>query len=143
MPSATDLLLDTHVWVWLMAGDSLRIGPRTRRTIAAAADTGRTRVSPISAWEVGMLGAKGRLQFAVPHREWVARASSAPGISVIALTPDIAVESSFLPGRFHGDPADRLLVATARMAHAVLVTADQAILDFAREGHVHAADCSL
>lgn len=141
MPSAPELLLDTHVWVWILEGLTDRIGARTRRLVARAARDGRLRVSPISAWEVGMLVRKDRLAFGEPCERWVQRASSAPGLSVAELTPAIAVESSFLPGAFHGDPADRMLIATARAASATLLTADERILAYGRQGHVHAEDC--
>jgi len=142
MPRETDYLLDTHVWVWVVEGDTRQIGPRTRRTLSAAARAGRVRVSPISAWEIGMLVRKERLQFTLPCSQWIERAVTAPGVSVAELTPRAAVESSCLPGAFHGDPADRMLVATARLGESVLVTADAAILEYARSGHVHAADCT-
>jgi PIN domain nuclease of toxin-antitoxin system len=72
------------------------------------------RVSVISAWEVSMLEARGRLRFDIPCEEWVAQAFSLPGLSLMPLTPSICVRSSRLPGVFPGDPADRLIVATAR-----------------------------
>ncbi|MFO1195463.1 MAG: type II toxin-antitoxin system VapC family toxin [Burkholderiaceae bacterium] len=141
MPSASEFLLDTHAWVWLLDGESRRIGPRARRLLNVAARSGGLRVSPVSAWEIGMLVRKRRLQFGVACGEWIARACRAPGISVTPLTPDAAAESSFLPGEFHGDPADRMLVACARGCDAVLVTADDEILEYAKLGHVRAIDC--
>ena len=141
MPSASELILDTHAWVWAAVGESRRIGPRTRRLLNASARAGRLRVSPISAWEVSMLVSTRRLQLGLSCAEWVERASTVPGISVVPLTLESAVESSFLPGTFHGDPADRMLVASARLTGAVLVTADEGILEYARLGHVRATDC--
>lgn len=142
MPSATEYLLDTHVWVWLVQGDERRIGVRTRRQLRAAARSGNLRVSPISAWEVGMLVVKGRLRLSIPCAQWVDNATTVPGVAVSALTPAIAVESSALPGAFVGDPADRMLIATARAIGACMITADRAILDYGRAGHLRCEDCT-
>ena len=97
------------------------------------------RVSVISAWEVGMLQTRGRLHFDIPCEEWVEQAFSLPGLSLMPLTPSICVRSSRLPGVFHGDPADRLIVATARELGAVLLTRDDPILQYAALGHVRAS----
>ena len=131
------VLLDTHVWVWLLLGDG-RMGKDSRRMLEKAVPDGRLRVSVISVWEVAMLEAKGRLTLAADCESWVREALAAPGVRLAELTPHIAVSSTRLPGVFHGDPADRMLVATARECEAVLLTADQAILQYGREGHVHA-----
>ena len=85
-----------------------------------------------------MLAAKGRVQLGLPAAQWVRRALAAPGLVLAEMTPDIAVESSFLPGEFHSDPADRLIVATARAIGAALYTKDRAILAYGRRGHVKA-----
>jgi len=130
------LLLDTHVWVWLMEGASA-LRPEVREKIQRAAQFGQLRVSIISIWEVAMLEAKGRLTFAVDCHRWIADALAAPGISLIQLTPEMAVDSTRLPGPFHGDPADRMLVATARSGGAVLVTADKSIHAYARQGFLN------
>ncbi len=131
------LLLDTHVWVWLMLGDE-RLGRRSRRMLEQAVPDGQLRVSVISAWEVAMLETKGRLALGEDCESWVRAALGAPGIRLAELTPRIAVASAKLPGTFHGDPADRILVATARESGATLLTADTAILQYAREGHMQA-----
>jgi PIN domain nuclease of toxin-antitoxin system len=94
------------------------------------------RVSAISAWEVGMLEARGRLRFDVPCEEWVEKAFGLPGLSLMPLTPSICVRSSRLPGNLHGDPADRLIVATARELGALLLTRDEPILQYAAKGHL-------
>ena len=129
------ILLDTHVWVWLMLGDN-RLGARSRRMLEKAAPNRRLRVSVISVWEVAMLEAKGRLTLATDCESWVREALSAPGILMAELTPGVAIASTRLPGAFQGDPADRILVATARESGAVLLTADEAILKYGRAGHV-------
>lgn len=136
------LLLDTHVWVWLMLGDN-RLGAACRRTLEKAIPDGRLRVSVISAWEVAMLEAKGRLSLAMDCETWVREALAAPGIHLAELTPHIAVSSTRLPALFKGDPADHMLIASARESEATLVTADQAILQYGSQGHVHVARADL
>ncbi len=87
-----------------------------------------------------MLTQKGRLALGRETGAWLKEALSLPGISLAPITPDIAVDSVGLPGDFHADPADRLIIATARQANATLLTADRAILDYAAAGHLHAVD---
>ena len=129
------LVLDTHIWVWLMEGKS-DLKPRLRRRIESCAHEGELLVSAISIWEVGMLEAKGRITFDQACMDWVRDALSAPGIRQAALEPAIAVASTRLPGHFHGDPADRIIVATARAYACPLVTADHAIAEYAQSGFV-------
>ena len=90
----------------------------------------------MSIWEVGMLEAKGRIHLAMSCLEWVREALVTPGLSLLDVTPEIAVESSRLPGEFHGDPVDRILVASARISGSTLLTKDRKILDYGAEGHV-------
>ncbi|MEQ8221031.1 MAG: type II toxin-antitoxin system VapC family toxin [Candidatus Eremiobacterota bacterium] len=104
--------------------------------INQAAKEARLRVSAISVWETGMLETKGRIRFSVECLDWVNRALSAPGISLVPLTPEIAIASTRLPCEFHGDPADRIIVATARKLSACLVTKDSKILEYGRERYL-------
>lgn len=136
------VVLDTHVWVWLMFGED-RLGRNARRTIEAAVPDGCLRVSVISAWEVAMLEQKGRLNLGDDCETWVRNALAAPGTRLAEVTPHIAVCSTRLPGAFHGDPADRMLVATARECDAVFLTADREVLRYAAEGHVRAVSAEL
>ena len=129
------LLLDTHVWLWLMEGHS-RLAPAVRETIQENVPDRRLHVAAISVWELAMLEAKGRIAFDVECGVWVRRALAAPGFVMIPLLPEISIASTRLPGEFHGDPADRLIVATARQCGCTLVTADQAILDYAASGNL-------
>lgn len=129
------LLLDTHVWLWLMSGEGA-MRPSAVRAIEAAASHGLVRVSVISIWEVAMLEARGRIRLAKECLAWVDDALRAPGIALAPLTPEIAVEGSRLPGKFHGDPADRILVATARREGAILVTRDERILAYGKAKHL-------
>ncbi len=131
------VLLDTHVWVWLMEGRA-GVNSKAVRLMERAGEESFLRVSAISPWEVGMLEARGRLRFDIPCEEWVEHAFGLPGLSLMPLTPSICVRSSRLPGDFHGDPADRIIVATARELGAVLLTRDEPILQYAAQGHVQA-----
>jgi len=132
------LLLDTHVWLWLMAGDATLKSSTALAQIEQAAIEARLLVAAISVWEVGMLEAKGRIVLPMDVMDWVECALTAPGVSLQPLTPAIAVHSSRLPGDFHGDPADRILVASARQGNAMLVTRDERILAYSAAGFVKA-----
>ena len=141
MPAETaPLLLDTHVWVWFVAGDAAKLAPRVVSRIERAVRDGRCLVSVISVWEIAMLEAKGRLRLGGAVDAWVAASRRPPGVTMADLTPEIAIESTRLPGEVHGDPADRMLVATARIAGAVLVTCDERILSYGETGHVRVVD---
>ena len=136
----TGVVLDTHVLVWLLDG-SRRLGTSSRELIATSAERTAVSFSAISAWEIAMLVAKGRLELDRDVLDWLGSATRLPGVRVAPLSIEIAVGSTRLPGEMHGDPADRLIVATARHLDAALVTADRALLDYAVSGHldVHAA----
>ena len=131
------VLPDTHVWVWVMEGRS-GVRPEAVQLVERAGEESFLRVSVISAWEVGMLEARGRLRFDILCEEWVEHAFGLPALSLMPLTPAICIRSSRLPGGFHGDPADRLIVATAREVGAVLLTRDEHILRYAALGHLRA-----
>ncbi|GJQ57543.1 MAG: hypothetical protein SCALA701_03440 [Candidatus Scalindua sp.] len=94
------------------------------------------RVSAISVWEVGMLESKGRIKFPIDCLDWVHNALNAPGISMVPITPEIAIESSRLPGKFHGDPADRIIVATVRKLGATLLSHDRNILLYGKKKYL-------
>jgi PIN domain nuclease of toxin-antitoxin system len=139
MPNADGwlpLLLDTHCWVWVEFGLAERFSRAGLAALREAARRQSLLVSVISVWEVGMLEAKGRLRLEVPCREWVRRAMESPGVSLAALSVEIALEASRLPGQLHGDPADRILVATARRMGARILTKDRRLISYARQGHV-------
>ena len=131
----TPLLLDTHALVWLAVGDA-RLSAAARKRIESAAQHQQLWVSAITPWEIGMLVAKGRLVLDRDVMDWVAAALALPGIRLAPLDPAVAVASTRLPGELHGDPADRLIVATARRLGATLVTADAALLSYGRRRHV-------
>jgi PIN domain nuclease of toxin-antitoxin system len=119
-------LLDTHVWVWWLTPES----PLTRAERAAldrAAERRELFLSPISLWEAQVLHSKGRLQLPLPFPDWLGMAADPQVIQLVPMDPPVILALDALPGSFHGDPADRLIVATAR-AHALpLATHDAAI----------------
>jgi PIN domain nuclease of toxin-antitoxin system len=93
-------------------------------------------VAAISVWEVAMLEARGRISLSQSVDEWVAAALTAPGVRLVELSPEIALESTRLPGEPPTDPADRMIVATTRVLGATLVTCDEEILDYGSTGYV-------
>jgi PIN domain nuclease of toxin-antitoxin system len=129
------LILDTHIWLWVVNGNAERLSPETIVAIENASCADQLGVSVISVWEVGMLESKGRIVVPEGGQTWVKAALTAPGLRLLPLTPEIALASSQLPGQIHGDPADRILVATARILKGTLVTCDQPLLDYGRQSH--------
>jgi len=129
------LLLDTHVLVWLVEG--LETLPEASREIVdEAARTHGVAVSAISFWEVAMLGARRRISLSKPIGEWREQALAAPGLDEVAITGAVGIEAVQLPGQFHDDPADRLIVATARLNGMRLATRDARLLRYGAAGHV-------
>jgi PIN domain nuclease of toxin-antitoxin system len=136
------LLLDTHVLVRLIDGNQ-KLGVRAREAIRLAYSEDRAVVSAITPWEIALLISKGRLTLEREVLTWIHAALAVPGVRLIPLEPEIAVSSTRLPWEMHPDPADRILVATARHLGATLVTADQALLDFSGKGHFRALDARI
>lgn len=122
------ILLDTHVWVWWTHGDE-RLTPAHREQAETHEESG-LGVSVISCWEVAKLVEYGRLDLPCALDEWFDQALAYPGIRLLDLSPRIAAESTRLPGAFHRDPADQIIVATARVHGCALLTADRKILDY-------------
>lgn len=122
------ILLDTHVWVWWV-NESAQISPETITTINNHSEDG-VGVSIISCWEVAKLVEKNRLKLAYPVEQWINSALNYPGVVLLDLTPRIVVASTKLPGDFHKDPADQMIVATARTYSISLLTADRKIIDY-------------
>lgn len=122
------IILDTHVWVWWVSDDE-RITTACRTAIERHQGDG-LGISAISCWEVAKLVELGRLQLRDPTTEWLEQALAYPGCRFLDLTPRVAVESTVLPGAFHRDPANQLIVATARVWECPLLTADRKILEY-------------
>ncbi|TFH04483.1 MAG: type II toxin-antitoxin system VapC family toxin [Spirochaetales bacterium] len=134
-PNHDRIILDTHIWLWLMEGDP-RIGAAAAELAESATSYGGLHVSALSIWEVAMLERANRVAFSVPLEAWLEEALSTPGFSVLALDSRVAAESVRLPGDFAGDPVDRLIVATARVNDAVVVTSDPVMLAYGQAGHL-------
>lgn len=128
------LLLDTHVLVWAVSSPAL-LGKRTRQRLLDPKQP--LFVSAISTLEIARLAALGQIELAAPVASWCERARHALGAEPIVVDDAVAVEAYALPGAFHPDPADRMLVATARLHGLHLVTADKRILAY---GAVHSHD---
>lgn len=116
-------MLDTHAWLW-WAADPSKIPPRTRRRIGAARDL---VVSAISCWEIAMLVERGRLRLRVDTRSAISQLLTVPRLRCVHVTDAIATEAGLLGADFHGDPADRIVVATARELGGSLATGDARI----------------
>jgi PIN domain nuclease of toxin-antitoxin system len=121
----SQVLLDTHVWIWWSIGADQLLSPKAREVLAAS----KKWVSAISCWELAKLVEKKRLGLAIHPLAWIKRSLQAGNIRVADLTPEIAVESTMLSG-FHADPADQIIVATARILGLPLITSDTRILNF-------------
>lgn len=119
------ILLDTHVWIWLSIGDVHSLSPQAQRSLNDASRW----ISAISGWELAKLVELGRLGFTISTLSWMRRSLHENHIRIAALTPEIAVESANLKG-FHRDPADQIIVATSRVLGMPVVTADQRIIQF-------------
>lgn len=122
------IILDTHLWIWL-ADENERLSQYHRNIIEEERLDG-LGVSAISCWEVAKLVEYERLKMACSIEEWMDKALALPGIQYIELTPRIAIASTRLPGEFHRDPADQIIVATAREYDCDLLTIDKKILQY-------------
>ncbi len=123
------IVLDTHIWVWWVH-DPERLTFLQREMIESRKAEG-VGVSAMSCWEVAKLVEYGRLTLPAPVSDWFMQALSGSGIKVLPLSPEIAVASTQLPDNFHRDPADQIIVATARWHDYALITSDRKILHYA------------
>jgi PIN domain nuclease of toxin-antitoxin system len=134
------LLLDTCAALWLAADAPM--AEEAVQAITGAAQAGiAVQISPVTAWEIGLMARKGRFRSSLSPQRWFQRLAGLPGLMVCGLDADILMASSFLPGELHGDPADRMMAATARELGFTLVTRDRALLAYAAEGHLSALGC--
>ena len=117
------IVLDTHAWLWHVAATE-RLSARARAAVEEADQLG---VCAISCWEVAMLERRGRIALDRDVRDWIGRALSVDRVLPLALSPEIAVDAALMPDEFPGDPADRIVYATARAHGARLVTKDAAL----------------
>lgn len=136
------LLIDTCALIWIAAlTEDAHLGP-TEEAMDEARDKGLPIcLSPMSAWEIGMLAAKGRLPMPMPPRVWLDRLMAGTGMVWADMPVEVLLASTTLPDNPHGDPADRIIVATAREYGLRVITRDRKILEYAAKGHVMALGC--
>lgn len=133
------LLLDTHVWIWVAAGDSI-LAPKVRKSIERAKACEYLFISPISIWEISMLVERKKIQLEMDLTDWLKQWVELPGIMTATFSFQVALLSNRLPGNIHGDPADRILVASAYEENAVLVTADEKLLKYGQDHFISVYD---
>ena len=128
MERAEVILIDTHIWVWWIL-DAARLRENQRQALVNRGND-RIGVSVISCWEIAKLAQLGQLQLPGSVSAWLAAALRYPGIDLLELTPEIAMESARLPDGFRSDPADEIIVTTARVHQCELVTSDAKIRSY-------------
>jgi PIN domain nuclease of toxin-antitoxin system len=134
------LLLDTCAAIWIAADEP--IGKEAEDTIIAALDAGEAVfVSPITAWEIGLWAARGRISLPMSPEKWFQRLLDAPGVSLADMSPHVLIASSFLPAAHPNDPADRIIAATAREYGYRIVTRDRRLLAYAKLGYCRDLAC--
>jgi PIN domain nuclease of toxin-antitoxin system len=134
------LLWDTHAAIWIY--NKTPIAQAAVDILAAAhREDVASYVSPITAFEVGMLASRGRLPLLVRPERWFANLFEIPGVKLADMPPNLLIASSYLPGKPPRDPFDRIIAATAREIGATLITRDRALLDYGAQGHVSVVEC--
>jgi PIN domain nuclease of toxin-antitoxin system len=123
------ILLDTHVWLWLLH-DPNQLSSQAQALIETEEKNNGLLISAISAWEIAVKVGIGKLVLPLPINDWYELAKSHSGIIVEPLNPHDAIASTQLPGNFHKDPADRILVAIARRYGIPILSRDAKILDY-------------
>lgn len=134
------ILLDTCAAIWLMSGAPLSSASRSAIRAAQATSAG-VYLSPITAWEIGTLVSKARLQLTLSPEVWFDTLLAMPGVRLAELTPNVLIASTALPGVPPSDPADRIIAATARLYGYRVITRDRKLLTYARAGHILATSC--
>jgi PIN domain nuclease of toxin-antitoxin system len=124
------IVLDTHILVWWAGAERARLSSAASRAIEQERAGGQIMVSSISAWEIAMLVQRNKLDLSMDVFAWLEAASRIERLEFVPVDNLIGVESRFLPGEFHADPADRIIVALARRLGVSLVTADTKIRDY-------------
>ena len=122
------ILLDTHTWIW--SHSATKLLSDNVKILIKQTQTDQRAIASISIWEFAMMVTKGRINVKIDPKRWLNNAIGKSGLQVIELTPEIAMESCNLPGGFHKDPADQIIVATARTHNLTLLTKDRKIIDY-------------
>ena len=135
-----DYLLDTCAAIWIMNGDPLRDLAATELPQALERN-GRLVISPITAWELATLVAKKKILLTLRPEVWFSKLCDLPGVTLVDMPPSVLIASTSLPGKTPADPADRILIATAREFDYTLVTRDRLLLKYASSGYVRAMAC--
>jgi PIN domain nuclease of toxin-antitoxin system len=134
------LLWDTCTAIWIY--EKARLSQAALEAMRAAYREGvPSYISPITAWEVGMLTSRGRLQLLIRPERWFSNLFEVPGVRLAEMSPDVLIASSYLPGKPPKDPTDRIMAATARELGATLITRDRSLLDYGAQGHVAVLEC--
>jgi PIN domain nuclease of toxin-antitoxin system len=120
------ILLDTHVWLWWLLGSD-QLPTKQREGLDHLAARGALRLAAVSLWEARMLHAKRRLTLTRPFDIWIRDAAAANVVQILPLDVEVVIALDGLPASFHGDPADRLIVATSRVQKLPLATHDTRI----------------
>ena len=135
-----DYLLDTYAAIWIMNGDPLR-DPAATELPQALERNGRLVISSITAWEIATLVAKKKILLTLRPEVWFSKLCNLPGVTLVDMPPSVLIASTSLPGKTPADPADRILIATAREFDYTLVTRDRLLLKYASSGYVRAMAC--
>jgi PIN domain nuclease of toxin-antitoxin system len=134
------LLWDTCAAIWIY--EKARLSRSAVEAMGAAHKQGvPSYISPITAWEVGMLTSRGRLQLLIRPERWFANLFDVPGVELAEMSSDLLIASSYLPGSPPRDPIDRIIAATARELGATLMTRDRALLEYGKQGHIAVLEC--
>jgi PIN domain nuclease of toxin-antitoxin system len=122
------ILLDTHTWIW--SHSATKLLSDNVKILIEQTQTDQRAIASISIWEFAMMVTKGRINVKIDPKRWLNNAIGNSGLQVIELTPEVVMESCNLPGGFHKDPADQIIVATARTHNLTLLTKDRKIIEY-------------
>ncbi len=122
------IIIDTHIWIWWVHGDDRLSDNQLESLWINERDT--IGVSAISCWEISKLVEYNRIELPGSLQDWFEQALMYPGVNLVELTPEIAIESTRLPGILHRDPADQIIIASAKIKNCQLLTSDRKILDY-------------
>ena len=129
------VLIDTHILIWMMTS-SEQLHSLDKEQLANAMRHGQLYISAISFWEIAMLARYGRLILSIPIEHWINEVLQTPGLHVLELSIPVLLESVQLPEGCHKDPADRMIIASARVYQYPLMSYDKKIIDYAQNGYL-------